>query len=251
MGSSGETRHEVVVDSCYSTATVSGDRDVGGLVGGVGSPICKSGGGRCRGEIHIKNCSSAGMVSGNENVGGLVGRNSYGGIITNCYSTTMVTGDSQVGGLVGQNFGSIGTSYSTGTVSGSTYVGGLVGWNPMNGLVIDCYSVGKVEGNEHVGGLVGCDYHDLAPGTTTDGFWDMETSGQTSSKGGTGKTTVEMQTASTFLEAGWDFVNVWGIGENQTYPYLRKYSAADINQDESVDFGDLATLAENWLRQQP
>ena len=65
--------------------------------------------------------------------------------------------------------------------------------------------------------------------------------------GGTGKTTAEKQTASTFLDAGWAFINVWGIGENQTYPYLWKYSAADIDQDESVNFGDLAISAENWL----
>jgi hypothetical protein len=69
------------------------------------------------------------------------------------------------------------------------------------------------------------------------------------SDGGTGKTTAEMQTTSTFLEAGWDFVNVWGIGENQTYPYLRKYSAADINRDETVNFPDLAILAESWLEE--
>ena len=70
---------------------------------------------------------------------------------------------------------------------------------------------------------------------------------QTVDDGGTGKTTTEMQTATTFLEAGWDFIDVWGVGENQTYPDLRKYSAADINQDETVDFGDLAILADNWL----
>jgi hypothetical protein len=78
-------------------------------------------------------------------------------------------------------------------------------------------------------------------------FWGIQTSGQATSAGGTGKTTAEMQTASTFLDAGWDLVNIWGIGENQTYPYLRKYSAADINQDASVNLLDLATLAENWL----
>jgi hypothetical protein len=78
-------------------------------------------------------------------------------------------------------------------------------------------------------------------------FWDIETSGLTTSDGGEGKTTAEMQTASTFLEADWDFVDVWGIGENQTYPYLRKYSAADINQDDIVSFPDLTILAENWL----
>ena len=84
-------------------------------------------------------------------------------------------------------------------------------------------------------------------GSVTGCFWDTQTSGQATSAGGTGKTTAEMQTASTFLPAGWDLVNIWGIEENQTYPYLRKYSAADINQDASVNFLDLAALAESWL----
>ncbi|MHC4537557.1 MAG: hypothetical protein ACYS6K_26790 [Planctomycetota bacterium] len=64
-----------------------------------------------------------------------------------------------------------------------------------------------------------------------------------------GKTTAEMQVASSFVEAGWDFVNVWGIGENQTYPYLRKYPAADINQDEIVNFLDLCIIAEQWMEE--
>ena len=59
-------------------------------------------------------------------------------------------------------------------------------------------------------------------------FWDIQTSGQTTSAGGTGKTTVEMQTANTFLEAGWDFVeetengtdDIWWILDGQNYPRL-------------------------------
>jgi len=59
-------------------------------------------------------------------------------------------------------------------------------------------------------------------------FWDIETSGQTESVGGFGKTTAEMQTASTFLEADWDFVDetengtedIWWIDEGQGYPRL-------------------------------
>ena len=55
------------------------------------------------------------------------------------------------------------------------------------------------------------------------GSWDIETSGQTNSQGGIGKPTVEMQTASTFLEAGWVFIDeiangsedVWWILEGQ------------------------------------
>jgi hypothetical protein len=59
-------------------------------------------------------------------------------------------------------------------------------------------------------------------------FWDTQTSGQITSDGGTGKTTSEMQTTSTFLEAGWDFVDetangtedIWWILEGQDYPRL-------------------------------
>jgi len=59
-------------------------------------------------------------------------------------------------------------------------------------------------------------------------FRDIETSGQMWSDGGTGKTTAETQTASTFLEAGWDFVgetengteDIWWILEGQHYPRL-------------------------------
>ena len=43
-----------------------------------------------------------------------------------------------------------------------------------------------------------------------------------------GKTTTEMQTATTFLEAGWDFIDeitngtddIWWIGEGNDYPRL-------------------------------
>jgi hypothetical protein len=59
-------------------------------------------------------------------------------------------------------------------------------------------------------------------------FWDIETSRQTASAGGTGKTTAEMQTASMFLNAGWDFVgetknstaDLWWILEGKDHPRL-------------------------------
>jgi len=58
-------------------------------------------------------------------------------------------------------------------------------------------------------------------GTTTDSFWDTNTSGQSWSAGGTGKTTVEMKTKSTFTDAGWNFVTIWDIVEGQTYPFFK------------------------------
>jgi len=100
--------------------------------------------------------------------------------------------------------------------------GGLVGWN-TGGPVTNCYATGIVSGNAFVGGLVGNGW-----GVVLDSLWDMETSGWTVSDGGIGKTTAEMQTASTFLEAGWDFLDetengtedIWWILEGQDYPRL-------------------------------
>ncbi|MCX5643913.1 MAG: hypothetical protein NTZ17_04395 [Phycisphaerae bacterium] len=75
------------------------------------------------------------------------------------------------------------------------------------------------------GGLVGI----LGSGgVVTECFWDVQTSGQAKSAGGTGKTTAEMQTAKTFLNAGWDFVgetangteDTWWILEGKDYPKL-------------------------------
>lgn len=60
-------------------------------------------------------------------------------------------------------------------------------------------------------------------------FWDTVTSGRTTSASGTGKTTAEVQTAGTFLNAGWDFIgetdndteDIWWILEGQDYPRLQ------------------------------
>jgi hypothetical protein len=222
------------ISNCYSTGTVGGSVWVGGLVGDNG------------GGSSITNCYSTGAVSGgSQHVGGLVGMNNSS--ITNCYSTGSVIGSSNsyyVSGLVGTNFtGSISNCYSTGSVSGSSDVGGLVGYN--NSDINNCYSTCSVSGDLRVGGLVGSN-----SGSVSSSFWDINTSGQPASAGGTGETTAQMKTLSTFTSAGWDFVNVWGIGNSQTYPYLKLltgFNPADLNYSGMVDFADFAILAANWL----
>jgi len=176
---------------------------------------------------------STGSVSGGYCVGGLVGHNSEGSI-TSCYSTGTVSGKDSVGGLVGESCGVpapsiITASYSTGSVIGDDDVGGLVGsnggWFGM-GSITNSYSTGAVSGDRSVGGLVGRNLEDK--GSITSSFWDIQTSGQTESAGGVGKATNEMQTAGTFLDAGWDFVgetangteDIWWILEGKDYPRL-------------------------------
>jgi hypothetical protein len=199
------------ISNCYSTgAVIGGDtsHNLGGLVG--------------QGNGNISNCNSTGDVTGgNESnyLGGLAGWN-YGCNISNCYSTGAVSGgyDSDyVGGLVGYvNYGYVADCYATGGVAGDYDTGGLVGMND-NSDIARCYSSGSVSGYMYVGGLVGWNYE----GTTTDSFWDTDTSGQSWSDGGTGKTTAEMQTKSTFTDASWDFFAVWDINEGQTYPFFK------------------------------
>jgi hypothetical protein len=227
----------VIKNIAVIAVDVTGNQYVGGLAGHT------HGG-------SLSNCHSTGSVTGDTQVGGLIGES--GGAVTNSYSTATVSGTHEVGGLIGENHGTVSKSYSTGSVTGDDYVGGLMGWNHegtvsnsysnsradgvslVGGLVgsnqatvITCYSSGNVTGLEDIGGLVGRNYE----GTTTNCFWDIETSGQTISPAGTGKTTAEMKTIGTFASSTWNIIAVadsgarntdyiWNIVNGAAYPFL-------------------------------
>ncbi len=196
------------VNNCHSSSNVMGEDIIGGLVAENGGTV--------------NNCHSSGNVMGQNVIGGLVAEN--GGTVSNSYSNSDVAGDHGVGGLVGRNFDTITNSYSAGSVAGNVAVGGLVGRN-VDGSVNNCYATGIVTGVDDVGGLVGENR-----GGVTNSFWDIETSGQASSDGGTGKNTTEMQDVITFSGAGWNIAAValnetnpayiWNIVNNVTYPFL-------------------------------
>ncbi len=260
-----------IISDCQCAGSVLGRGYVGGVVGSNkrGSILAcsfeglvSSRGSYCGGiaginwsRARILGCFSAGVVSGPAHTGGLTGGNSSGliseGVVESCYSASRVEGDWITGGLVGLNKAKVSNSYSEGSVSGSDTVGGLIGSNGTStlgyGRISRCYSNGPVLGTTNVGGLVGLN----DSGFVEDSFWDIETSGRPTSAGGEPKTTAEMKTMSTFTDAGWDFVEIWGIGENQTYPFLRTEPAGDSNYDGKVDLADLAILASHWLARQP
>jgi hypothetical protein len=205
------------IKDSYSTGNVTGVEETGGLVG--------------RSHGNLTNCYSTATVTGEESVGGLVGLVKQSIDIANCSSTGDVIGNEYVGGLVGSfNVGTIANCYSTSSVSGRRFVGGLAGTLSeveavADATVINCYSAGNVTGTTEVGGLVGDGYFTAE---VSGSFWDIEVNGQTESFAGTGKTTAEMQTAGTFLDAGWDFFDetengtddIWWISEGQDYPRL-------------------------------
>ena len=154
-------------------------------------------------------------VNGHDYVGGLVGNNI--GDITKCSVTGNVNGLWYVGGLVGYNYGDITDCQTANSVIGKgDCIGGLVGYNYGRDIT-NCYSIGCVNGNDSVGGLIG--YRKL--GSISSCFWDIQTSGQTSSDGGNGKTTEEMTSKNTYSNVGWDFETIWDIEDGRSYPFLR------------------------------
>jgi hypothetical protein len=202
--------HDGSMDNCHSTGNVTGDTEVGGLIGESGGAV--------------SNSYSTADVNGSFVVGGLIGQNH--GTVVKSYSTGRVLGDEYVGGLAGWNQeGTVSDSYSTGKVDGVSLVGGLVGSN--RATISSCHSAGNVTGLEDVGGLTGRNYE----GTVSDCFWDIEASGQATSTGGTGKITAEMKDIATFPGAVWDIVAVdslgernpeyiWNIVDDESYPFL-------------------------------
>ena len=218
------------VTDCYANGVdISGDDYVGGLIGWSTGVIVR--------------CSSSGSVSGDTNVGGLVGLVAEG-TVTASYSRAGVWGNSNVGGLAGRTSDEaavVSGCYARGSVTGGTYVGGLIG-QIEQGRAYKSYSTGSVSGNQYVGGLTG---YIRVLGSATHCFWDTQSSGQTTSAGGTGKTTAEMQTKSTFTDAGWDFNTIWEICPGMNYPVLLwQIPIVDFRCPDGVSFVDFAFFAE-------
>ena len=181
-------------------------------------------------------------------VGGLVGWGPEATIEESSASGDVIA-SSSVGGLIGQPYGrtfgappsraTITDSYATGNVTGSatgTGIGGLVGSLQGNdNRVIRSYATGQVTGGTSGGGTSGGLIGPASGGgnytglTVTDSFWDTQTTGKaTSANGlGTGQTTAQMKSFSTFSAANWNITDgfpaatVWGICDGSTYPFLR------------------------------
>ena len=187
----------------------------------------------------ISGCGVAGgSISASGPVGGFVGANADG-TITSCWCSGSVSGGQGVGGLAGANTGTIINCYSSTNVSGAVVVAGFVAFN--HSTIANCYAVGTTYGLGMVGGLVASN----DGGTVVSSFWDVNSTGQTTSAGGIPKTTDEMQTKTTFTN--WDFVSTWDICEATNYPRLLwQIPRADFVCPDGVDMRDFAVLGAQW-----
>jgi hypothetical protein len=213
----GQNLSNSIINKCFSIGTTSGHSYVGGL---VGENYISS---------NVINSYSTGNVTSTGNfIGGLVGNN-FQSTVSNSFSESFVYGNQFVGGLIGFNDNSeVNNSYSKGNVNGSSSVGGLIGRNWYNSNVNNSYSTGIINGTSSVGGLIGFNY-----GNVNSCYWDIQTSGQTTSSGGIGRETDEMTypyAENTY--SGWNFVDVWSADNeyyiNQGYPYLIEMGTYEV-----------------------
>ncbi len=246
------------VSNCAVTGVISGWAEVGGLAGANFSGTisgCSSAasvwadGEWCDAGVlvgvnygTVTECFAAGTANTfglwEDCIGGLVGWNED--VVRRCYAASTVNGDYCAGGLAGVNAGLITQSYSTGAVLGSAFVGGLVGGNQY-GAVSECYSTGTVGDTDFAGGLVGVNID----ATVERSFWDIDTSGRSTSDGGTGLATSLMQTQSTFVDAEWDFESVWFMLPGGSYPYLRNVTRCPVPDLAGLSVEEAITALEN------
>ena len=157
VGATNTTVAKFTIEDSYCTGSITGNNNLGGIVGNLQSPG------------HIKNCyyKGAKITSVGSTVGGVVG-GSYTNLVENCYAETDITikgGNS--GGVVG-NVHANATSlkvvgcYFKGKIantSASNCIGGVVGRiniTKATAEVLQCWSEGSIEVTaKNLGGVVG------------------------------------------------------------------------------------------------
>ncbi|MCB0342581.1 MAG: hypothetical protein H6626_04385 [Pseudobdellovibrionaceae bacterium] len=216
--------HRVTVDS---TSTVTGSfAAVGGILGQNGflnqnyNFLEKAGVHQSRAEAD---------VSGDSQVGGLVGSlASFATIIASASSATgsVTATTSTAGGLVGVARGPIENCFATGNVSSPNKAGGLIGDLNAALTLTNTYSLGVVTGAGSKGGLIGAESGQTA--TYSSNYWNNEDNPSLNdrSEGDLGNTAqiakkakAELKQQSTFVN--WNFIDIWSINETVSYPELR------------------------------
>ena len=271
--SSYNTVRSTTIERCFFEGNVTGDDYLGGLIGSINEEVHAAGnvGGINSLYVLISECFTKGNVTGNNIKGGLIGGTFIESQVG--YNVYYYYGSQAIGNIQVQN------CYSFSNVIGNIgLAGGLIGfmntWRVNEGIgVVDVdysYSTGNVSGNNSSGGLVGtadqwCTVHYS--------FWDTETSEQSTSDGGTGKTSTQMKDIETFtnlstvgLSLPWDFLenpfddtgneDFWDIDitYNDGYPFLRNHNLlpnftapATAFIGEAVQFVDTSTgNPTNW-----
>jgi hypothetical protein len=136
-----------------------------------------------------------------------------------------------------------------GNAIGGEIIGGFCGeiyseWSGVVARIENCYCVGITNGNKYVRGFCGVGRGNGIK-EIKGCYWDIEKSDLSEEGYGTGCTTIEMKTQSTFQN--WDFDNVWSIDPNVNdgYPHLRDIYTLDVPHMSFNKHSDLFSIYPN------
>ena len=176
--------------------------------------------------VEFRKVWTSGRVDGEgNNVGGLIGSLEGGGrsTVRMSWSTADVKGDGNVGGISGNAFANndpIGFSdnWAAGEVIGASNAGGFSGF-AENINYFRNWSSGAISGSD--GGFLGQEGSEPNNFRDLSNYWDLNTSGVTTSAGGDG---VTLQTLTSTNSNFGDGAAAWHFGGNNDFPLLSVFS---------------------------
>ena len=259
----GLAQEATTITNCSVTGPVQGGSSVGGVVGSLKGKISKStyngtitsttssaklGGIVGVNAASVSECKSSGKVACTASgsiVGGLIGENGKYSI-ENCYSTMTVTANKYAGGLVGYNYGKITNCYASGNLTSTTNAGGVVGSNDGTSAVVAyCCAMNnelKVMSSTGIairviGGLKNSaplPENNYALKTMAVSVNGVAQTIYDDNINGVAYSASELKEEMFYLLIGWDMVDVWGINEGKSYPYLQIFPSTTKYTDVTV-----------------
>lgn len=181
-----------IIESCYTTGSISGKSTAGGVVGYLYGTI--------------RNCySTASVQTSGRQAGGVVGISGRGSITMCCYATGEISADANAGGITGY-------TYATTVVNNNIALNASVRAASAYGHRVVARTLGEEIAE------IGTNYawSDMPVSKTAD------TDFRLSSLMGEGKTLSQIQSVDTYINGlGWDFESVWQWDEAAKRPVLK------------------------------
>lgn len=141
-GIAGYATDNVKIENCKNTASITGNKNVGGILGEAYNNEESI-------SVGIKNCANEGAVNGTGSaIGGIVGKMEGQNSIIDCYNRGNITGFNNYAGIAGQSTGAlvatIKNCYSVGAVTAygaSTNAGYALIGGSKNYALTNCYAI--------------------------------------------------------------------------------------------------------------
>ena len=160
-----EKQHDGRVSGSESSGTVTGNTNIGGILGSIGleldfsveDDVTKVGDSslnfRYQARALVSGCVNNGAVAGKDDYsGGIVGLAELGRV-TACESYAAISTDgSYAGGITGSSYGSVDNSWAKCSVSAADYVGGIAGYAET---LTDCRALTTLTADAYVGAIAG------------------------------------------------------------------------------------------------